>query len=268
MGNIAPGGTYKIKPSSKSARGARRFRVVRGCTLLALCVASADTAAIGPAAWYVAPEISYIRPDPSSFEKSDVSLGLSIGRSFARSLLLEAGYYVLRLVPEDSPGIVEQQNLQLGAHVDLASFRRLAFHASLGVGASHNDLNGTESTLPFGFVGVGYSWLMTATGRLALDHDVRARYTRDDDRTLGQEELVDAQMLLRLRYRFGTLPGAASTPTAPGPDATGFEEEGASGCIGACAPDRDRDGVIDASDRCPHTIPGVQVDLDGCMVVR
>lgn len=252
-----------MKVDKKAAsQGSKVWRGRLACIAAFIVVAPA-VAQDGP--WYLAPEASYFYPDQKAFQDADASLGIAVGRTLGDSLRFELDYYVLRLIPE-SPGIVDQQSAQINGYWHPLPSGRISPYVGLGLGASHTEYRGNTTTLPFGTLAIGYSNRLSDSGRWQIDTELRARYSYDDDKLFGRSDLLDGQALVRLRFAFGSRPapivGSAPAPVRqPASDACGSTL-----LCGSEQPDKDGDSVPDQRDRCPNTIPNVNVDQDGCMV--
>lgn len=132
-------------------------------------------------------------------------------------------------------------------------FRRdatLAPYALLGAGAQRTESSADSSTDAYADAGGGLLATFRRSERtgaaLSVRLDARARFDRADG-----ADYVDYLFGLGLRYAFGsTQPRAVVAP--------------AQAAIVPAPADEDRDGVIDAEDRCPGTPSGRTVAADGC----
>lgn len=112
---------------------------------------------------------------------------------------------------------------------------RSRWFASAGWGWSEMTFdNATDFSSAFASVGIGQR--VPVGRRTRLRFELRASRSLTEDGLLG-EDLTNIDALVGLGWSLGGVR------------------------------DNDRDGVVNARDRCPHTAAGVQVDRDGCPVV-
>jgi hypothetical protein len=258
----------------------RRRLLISTMALLVPIPAMADN-------WFIAPEYSYTWPDDWAFKGDDQGVGISGGRQYSDGAEIELSYSVNELIPRTTPGLLKQRLLTLGGRWNLNGTEGNGPFAGISVGAARAKLNGESETLPLASLGAGYTLELPFIKNLQLQNEIRGRYLYDDDRLTGDKNLLDAQALVKVRYL---------TPAAPSNDDQIIKDDGRWAPVGSpadpnretslkstcgrlsrgteeyvsydCAAfeDKDRDGVRDADDRCPSTIPRVNVDGDGCMI--
>jgi hypothetical protein len=160
-------------------------------------------------------------------------------------------------------------------------------YLSVGAGVAHLKAKGQSDYAPIVAAGLGYIVPLGARSGFEIQPEVRLQYTRNEGLDESLDDQLDAIGMLRLRYRTGTPPPparvATNTPQEQALQAPpSAEVASASAYCGKLKPDssayiqtrcdrlkdRDRDTVPDGADLCPNTIPGVRVDVDGCLLTR
>lgn len=189
---------------------------------------------------------------------------MGVGTRLSNRLRFELDIQTARPVAADGTQIIEQYAGQTGLYVDLLEDVALRPYAGFGIGAIRVESAGDVSTLPSAMLALGFSNALSKNWH--VDTEVRGRYAHDDRGQYGTRDWFDTQALVKLRIHFGLASTSNAvlhvTPIAPDPaEATCT---GSQGC-GPTASDRDSDTVPDSRDRCPNTIPKVEVDDDGCM---
>lgn len=230
------------------------------------------------AQFYVATEVIYTYPDQGPFRKDEQSLGVGLGVALTPNWNAQVEYDSEKFLTGSS-GLFLRKDLLLSGQ--RAFFADSAAHpfVSFGAGAAHISKGSSYGTVPSISLGAGYTLRLPGVRSWDLQTEVRGRYAYDEHSIAGNQDIVDGQALLRLRYGapYKPLIATASARNAPGPEA-GYSptpqpiavssETGSRSQSVRYAPrdDRDQDGVPNSRDRCPSTIRGVSVDTDGCMV--
>jgi OOP family OmpA-OmpF porin len=233
-----------------------RHVLAAGLFAVAGLVAAAPAGAEGD--WYTAVMGSYVDPDTDRRLDDGFGLALVAGTPLSGGASGELNLFA------------HQADLQAGTD-DVQVFGvggDVLFHGEAGfvqpfllagVGVTRESASAGDDTAPFGNVGLGFMAGRTAAMPFGLRAEVRF-YIVDVD-TLPQEEHAARDVRVNVGMVFG---GAAKPvkvaaqpppPTAPPPSMEPPR-------------DSDRDGVMDGTDRCPGTAPGVTVDSTGCAVIE
>jgi OOP family OmpA-OmpF porin len=227
------------------------------CGAVGMIVASSVTAGeVGR--WYVAPQAGgLITDDDRRVEDGDALLGLSAGKHLSDRWSIELNLNGARLETFEP----------YAASLDvLRVFRRdaaLSPYVTFGAGAIHNETGGArDRTDVMAQAGAGLLWRLGENARRTSAFSVRPEIKARWDHA-GRYDFVDYLATLSFQFSFGpAAPVARLAPAkesiAPSPEAPPAPPPPAT------PPDLDRDGVVDASDRCPGTPDGVAVDEVGC----
>jgi len=191
-----------------------------------------STAFAQEGSWYLTPAIVYFDDDPDRALDDGIAGGsISGGWYFTDNLALEGalGY-------ADIGGWFEDQS-HLDLSVNLLAYMipdaRVSPYLIMGLGYLGTETaSGSQENRPSGTMGVGFKWNLGDT-RVAIRGEYRARLAWEKD-----NNFVDQLGSLGLQISFGHIPEPVS--------------------------DGDLDGVLDFSDRCPNSPPGVIVDAFGC----
>ena len=183
--------------------------------------------------WYLTPAIFYFDDDPDRALDAGVYPGsITGGWYFTDNLALEGslGY-------ADISGWFEDQT-HLDLSVNLLAYMipdaSLSPYIIMGLGYLGTETaSGSEENRPSGTMGVGVKWDLGDT-RFSIRSEYRARLAWEKD-----SNFLDQIVSLGVQVAFGR-----ATP--------------------APVMDGDLDGVLDVSDRCPDSLPGVVVDAYGC----
>jgi OOP family OmpA-OmpF porin len=228
------------------------------CGALGMIVASSVPAGeVGR--WYVAPQAGgLITDDDRRVEDGDALFGLSVGKHLSDRWSIELNVNGARL------DAFEPYAASLDA---LRVFRRdatLSPYVTFGAGAIHNEIGGArDSTDVMAQAGAGLLWRLGENARRTSAFSVRPEIKARWDHA-GRNDFVDYVATLSFQFSFGSAaPVARPAPVkeqtiAPSPEAPPAPPPP------AAPSDLDRDGVVDASDRCPGTPHGVAVDEVGC----
>jgi len=229
------------------------------CLALGMAVISSVPAA-ETGRWYVAPQAGGLITDHDRHvEDGDALLGLSVGKHLARDWSIELNVNGAKLDAFDP----------YAASLDaLRVFRRdAAFspYLTVGAGAIRNEIDRARDSTDFmAQAGAGLLWELGENRRRTSTFSVRPEIkARWDD--AGRDHFVDYIATLGFQFSFGPAAAPVAQPTpvkaqaiAPAPAAPLAPPPD------AAPADTDRDGVVDASDRCPGTPSGVAVDEAGC----
>jgi OOP family OmpA-OmpF porin len=241
---------------------------VLGCLLVA-GTASAETPAddnvVGH--WYLAPKIGATITDHDRSVGDGVFYGLAIGKHLNEDWSAE-----LNLLSGDQSGKQSAPGLRIStvsADV-LRVFNRSATFAPYltgGLGILEDDLQaGPSKKGALAQAGVGAfirAWQNSSGAtQFSLRPEAKVRW---DANEYGGRRPVDVLIGVGFELAFGAPRAPAVTAAVPPP--TPAPPPSAVPAPAQTAPlDSDRDGVLDASDRCPDTPRGIAVDASGCPI--
>ena len=204
--------------------------------------------------WYISPSIAYSDDDGDRLIDDAVAgWQIQVGREMSEHFSLEGllGYH-------DIDGFPGQEHLEIGFNA-IRKFRpdsRFSPYAIGGLGYLRADAGlpdfggvppaGTASNSVTATVGLGLQ-IRFGDGPWALRAEYRLRHAFDST------GLTDQVGSLGVQYSFG----GGSEPSVPAvvsePEPVKYS-------------DSDQDGVTDDRDRCPGTVAGAKVDLNGCEI--
>jgi len=205
--------------------------------------------------WYIAPSIAYTDDDGDRLIDDGVSGGqIQVGKDMSDRFSLEGllGYH-------DIDGFSGQELLEIGVNAIL-KFRpdsMFSPYAIGGLGYLRADAGlpdfggvpdaGTTSSSATATAGLGLQ-VNFSDSPWSLRAEYRLRYAFDST------GLMDQVGSIGIQYSFGggsdsSIPVAATSAPEP-----------------AAYQDSDHDGVTDDRDRCPGTLAGAKVDLNGCEI--
>lgn len=251
--------------------------------LLAVVVGLLPTASMA-GGWYVAPDFTLTHLDSDSYEGSESSLGISLGKRFSAARDIEVSYAKQMLQLQDIPDRLRRKEFLISGRwsPDLQDTPNLFMSA--GVGGAQLKYLQDNFFAPTAFAGLGYRFSMPWTSKFDVLAEGRLRYSRIDDAP-GQKDVTDTQAVLKVRYTFS--PASINTaigtpdPVNPYPENTvdgnrsdrrelckslPRSSDGFRGYQCELFDDTDSDGVPDTKDLCRNTIPAVSVDVEGCMI--
>lgn len=130
----------------------------------------------------------------------------------------------------------------------------------IGAGYQDEDFGGGSEGAAYGNAGLGL--LAKLSERWSLRAEGRYVHLFDAPGIAGESQLDDVHLSLGLQLALSAPPPPVIAAPAPAPAA---QPEPVLAAPAPAAPvDADRDGVVDAADRCPGTQPGVRVNTFGC----
>ncbi len=238
---------YPRKPNLKKI-------MASGLAVGAIALASHAQAADLDDRWYIAPGLSYIKPDKDRSADNSAGLQLGIGKPVSESWNIEGTIVADDLDMKNSSNKFKQRGLGIDGLYFFNRDSAFAPYALLGVGALRTSVPGEKSTNPMANVGLGFMTSLIDDA-LALRADVRYRLDKDDSSIANQNRFGDWILNLGLSIPLGAKAKAVAPVVAAAP------------VVVAAAPkptDTDGDGVIDSADRCPSTPAGVKVNAQGC----
>lgn len=205
--------------------------------------------------WYIAPSIVYTDDDGDRLiDDSFAGAQIQVGREMSERFLLEGllGYH-------DIDGFPGQEHLEIGVNA-IRKFRPESMFSPYAIGGL-GYLRADAGLPDFGGIPDAgtTSSSVTATAGLGLQVNfsdspwsLRAEYRLR--RAFDSTGLTDQVTSLGMQYSFGggsdsSLPVVA----ASAPESAAYQ-------------DSDHDGVTDDRDRCPGTVAGARVDLNGCEI--
>ncbi len=209
--------------------------------------------------WYIAPSFIYADDDPDR-AVTDAFAGLSftLGRNMTEHLSLEGmlGYndWDSWLSPPTAR-YPDQFAIDLSANLLYFPNRKMTFAPYLLAGIGYLGVDrtpGSPENNPSATAGVGFNWRM-GQSNFSIRGDARYRHAYDTCSANCQSR-TDFIGSLGIQYSFGgdsdsSIPVAATSAPEP-----------------AAYQDSDHDGVTDDRDRCPGTVAGAKVDLNGCEI--
>jgi OOP family OmpA-OmpF porin len=205
--------------------------------------------------WYIAPSIVYTDDDGDRLIDDSFAGGqIQVGREMSERFLLEGllGYH-------DIDGFSGQEHLEIGVNA-IRKFRPESMFSPYAIGGL-GYLRADAGLPDFGGIpdaGTASS-SVTATAGLGLQVNfsdspwsLRAEYRLRH--AFDSTGLMDQVTSLGMQYSFGggsdsSIPVVAASAAEP-----------------AAYQDSDHDGVTDDRDRCPGTVAGAKVDLNGCEI--
>ena len=205
--------------------------------------------------WYIAPSIVYTDDDGDRLLDDSFAGGqIQVGREMSERFLLEGllGYH-------DIDGFPGQEHLEIGVNA-IRKFRPESMFSPYAIGGL-GYLRADASLPDFGGIPDAgtTSSSVTATAGLGLQVNfsdspwsLRAEYRLRH--AFDSTGLMDQVTSLGMQYSFGggsdsSIPVVAASAPEP-----------------AAYQDSDHDGVTDDRDRCPGTVAGANVDLNGCEI--
>lgn len=263
-----------------------KFRVWAPCEWRASLIASVALIVTTPSmaeGWYIAPDFTLTHLDSDAYEGSESSLGFSVGRRFTGGTDAELSFSQQKAEFKNIPDRVRRREILFGGRWAPSYDDTPNLFLSGGVGGAQLEYLNDDFFAPTAFVGLGYKLQLSRAFDVLAEG--RLRYSRVDE-SPSQKDTIDSQAMLKIRYTFSSPP---SLPL-PADDATGHplspaatERTNVAGDTCASLPrdsaafrgrgcetsnDIDGDGVLDTRDLCASTIPGVAVDVEGCMIRR
>jgi len=217
--------------------------------LLATSAAQADEGD-----WYISPSIAYSDDDPDRLIDDAVAGGqIQVGKEMSEHFSLEGllGYH-------DIDGYPGQTHLEIGVNA-IRKFRPDSLFSPYAIGGL-GYLRADAGLPDFGGVPTAgtTSNSVTATAGLGLQvrlgdspWSLRAEYRFRH--AFDSSGLTDQVGSLGIQYSFGGGADSSVPVAASMPEPVAYS-------------DSDQDGVTDDRDRCPGTVAGAKVDLNGCEI--
>ena len=228
-------------------------RLLKLLPLAALLFASSATQA-DEGDWYISPSIAYSDDDGARLIDDAVAGGqIQVGKEMSEHFSLEAllGYH-------DIDGFPGQTHLEIGVNA-IRRFRpdsMFSPYAIGGLGYLRADAGlpdfggvppaGTASSSATATAGLGLQ-VRLGDGPWSLRAEYRFRHAFDSS------GLTDQVGSLGIQYSFGDGSDPSVPVAASKPEPVAYS-------------DSDQDGVTDDRDRCPGTVAGAKVDLNGCEI--
>lgn len=214
--------------------------------------------------WYAAPFGTFVQPGGDRSAHSGWGGGLGLGKIINEHLNIE-----VRGLYQNLEGAKANGNWDLtGGTVDAQYFLfRDTFspYAVIGVGGINSTHNGDSGAGFIGEAGAGFTYELH--DNFLIRSDVRYRYNNNFNAKLqpGTEEFHDMTVNLGFVIPFGEKPKAVvakAEPTPPPPPPAPMPAK-----LDCSKMDDDKDGVNNCVDKCPTTLPGVEVSIYGCWIV-
>ena len=213
--------------------------------VLALSINSVNAiAAETPEGFYLNPHIGTAAPGDTYDFDSDLVYGIGAGYRFNKDWSIE--FVADRMesqVPDDGYDITVS-NYRVDALYHLTKQKSFQPHLSAGLGAVEYDISSGERNTEAVF-NVGAGFIYPVSDRTNLRGDIKIFHSH--------ETLFAGPMATFGVHHYL---GAKNKPTR------------STAKMPKTSPDNDRDGVIDAMDKCPATNAGEQVDNNGCSIDR
>ena len=207
--------------------------------------------------WYVAPFGTFVQPGGDRDSNNGWGGGLGFGKMIDEHFNVELKGFYQGLSGGNSTG---EWDLT-GGTADVQYFiSRDTFspYTVLGLGAINASHNGGSGIGFVGEAGAGFTYELH--DNFLIRSDVRYRYNQNFNANLqpGTNEFHDMVVNLGFVVPFGPKPTAAVVE-APVPPPV---------AVADCSTlDADKDGVNDCDDKCPDTLSGAQVSVNGCWIV-
>ena len=207
--------------------------------------------------WYVAPFGTFVQPGGDRGSNNGWGGGMGFGKMIDEHFNVELKGFYQGLSGGNSTG---EWDLT-GGTADVQYFiTRDTFspYTVLGLGAMNSSHNGGSGIGFIGEAGAGFTYELH--DNFLIRSDVRYRYNQNFNANLqpGTNEFHDMVVNLGFVVPFGPKPVA---PVAEAPAPTPV-------AVADCSTlDADKDGVNDCDDKCPDTLSGAQVGVNGCWIV-
>ncbi len=212
--------------------------------------------------WYVAPFGTFVQPGGDRNSDNGWGGGLGFGKMLDEHFNVEVKGFYQGLDAHSGNGRWDMT----GGTADVQYFiSRGTFspYTVIGLGAMNSSHNGDSGVGFIGEAGAGLTY--EVSDNFLLRSDVRYRYNQNFNANLqdGTNEFSDMVVNLGFVVPLGAKP-TAPVVAAVEPQPLPAPLPVVSGCS---VLDSDHDGVNDCVDKCPTTLPGVQVSIAGCWIV-
>jgi len=211
--------------------------------------------------WYVAPFGTFVQPGGDRNASGGWGGGMGFGKILNEHLNVELkGFY------QDIGGSNGNGNWDLtGGLLDTQFYffrDTISPYAVIGLGGMNSSHNGNSGAGFIGEAGVGLTYELH--DNFLIRTDVRYRYNNNFNAQLqpGTDEFHDMVLNVGFVVPFGEKPKPviAKAPPPPAP---------VKPVVADCSTmDDDHDGVNNCDDKCPGTLPGVEVTIHGCWVLH
>lgn len=213
--------------------------------------------------WYVAPFGTFVQPGGDRSAHSGWGGGLGVGKILNEHFNVEIrGFY------QDLEGAKGNGDWDLTggtADVQYYFFRdKFSPYAVIGVGGMNSSHNFGSGAGFIGEAGAGFTYELH--DNFLIRSDVRYRYNNNFNAKLqpGTEEFHDMTVNVGFEIPFGEKPKAV-VAKAPEPTPVPVPAKVVADCS---TMDDDHDGVNNCNDKCPGSLPGVQVSIHGCWILE
>ncbi|OAI14062.1 flagellar motor protein MotB [Methylomonas lenta] len=212
--------------------------------------------------FYVAPFGSFVQPAGDRSSNNGWGGGMGFGKILNEHLNIELKGFWQGLSGDQDPSSWEM----MGGMVDTQYyFFRDTFspYAVVGLGGMNTNHGGRSAAGFIGEVGAGVTYELH--DNFLIRSDVRYRYNNNfsaNMATAGDSEFNDMTVNLGFVIPIGPKPAAPVVAKAPPPPAP-------APVVADCSTlDTDKDGVNNCNDKCPGTLPGVEVSVHGCWILE
>ena len=228
-------------------------------TLCAVSVAKAE--AFKDDRWYAAPFGTFIQPGGDRDAHSGWGGGLGIGKILNEHFNVEVRGIYQHLEGDNGNG---NWDLTGGTVDGQYYFFRDTFspYAVIGVGGINSSHNGDGGAGFIGETGLGFTYELH--DNFLIRSDVRYRYNNNFNAKLqpGTDEFHDMTVNLGFVVPFGEKPKAVVAKAEPVPVPVPAPVK-----LDCSKMDDDKDGVNNCLDKCPTSLPGVEVSIYGCWIL-
>lgn len=204
--------------------------------------------------WYVSPSLVYVKSDKNRSSDNDFGFRFGVGKVLNEKINVE--------------GFVTENDLskfnQVGGGVESQYFftRNMTLNPYwvLGAGALKTKINNSNETNPMFETGFGV--VSKLNDVFAVKADLRYRVDSDESNIVGHDHFGDYVANVGVIFNLSSKRVVTKTSSfvAEEPKA---EEVVAMPLVDM---DLDKDGVVNASDLCPNTPKGFNVNSDGCVI--
>ena len=199
--------------------------------------------------WAISPMLSYIKADDDRRAENDTGLLLGLSKSINESWDIELSFVKDELAFNSGLKDFEQRGLMLDGLYFFDRQKTVQIYAVAGAGLMETTVGGIVNTNALFDAGVGAMRKINDYG-IALRADIRYRVDMDNTSVPFESEFSDLMLNVGLRIPFGKRTSSSSP------------------VVTTHSKDTDNDGVPDTVDRCPTTAVAVQVNVQGCEVVK
>jgi OmpA-OmpF porin, OOP family len=201
---------------------------------------------------YFSPMLSYIKSDNDRQADDDFGVMLGLGKQLNDKWNVEVSAAIDNLGAEAGSGEYKQRGLVIDGLYFFDRTAGMQTYGVIGAGFMKTDTGVSDTSNPLVNVGVGVMKNITEQG-MKIRADIRYRLDMDDQSVATEDKFNDMMLNVGLVIPFGDEKKSQPAPVA---------------AVVTNNTDSDKDGVTDASDFCPNTTAGVDVDDKGCEITK